>query len=160
MVVSVTGASGTIDWLGKTWNLPADSGLPQEVCPTQYYNEQWSGSTYFQGGNGWNLTASLGQAALRIKRVYGNFPSVVYQLNQINVRDINNGGINTYDRNFFATYPGPVTTHYTQNAFGLVNSVPPALPTFSEYQITDEFFGSYTIGGITYSWSKGTNWPA
>lgn len=37
---------------------------------------------------------------------------------------------------------------------------PEANATYNNFHITDGMFDSYTTGGITYAWSKGTNWPA
>jgi hypothetical protein len=34
-----------------------------------------------------------------------------------------------------------------------------ALATFNNYRITDAYFGSHIISGITYSWAKGERWP-
>ena len=37
MVLTVTGATGSITWSDEVWNLDTgDSGDPREVCPTKY----------------------------------------------------------------------------------------------------------------------------
>ena len=41
ILVTVSGSSGTITWLGETWNLPTDSGVQKTVCPTSYALAAW-----------------------------------------------------------------------------------------------------------------------
>jgi len=146
--LTITGTTGSITWCGQTWNLPTDSGVTKEVCPTSYLNVRRMPSIYHTGINSWkysyNGTFRLARAA--IEYYMGTL------MTHLNIID----GFFDSRVSSHVEYPYAQTgTTHTSRA-GLISNVP--FPTVQDYQITDEFFGSYTISNITYSWQRGTNW--
>jgi hypothetical protein len=41
-----------------------------------------------------------------------------------------------------------------------LNNVLEPQPTYNDYLLTDEYFGSHTTGGVTYTWIKGNGWDS
>jgi len=75
IVVSVTGGSGTIDWCGKTWNLPSDNGVQQRVCPDFYILDiNWNTSRGIYRETWVNLVTNYNKLSL-IRRVTVFSPS-------------------------------------------------------------------------------------
>jgi hypothetical protein len=163
MSLQVTGSSGTINWCGKTWNLPGDSGLVQEVCPTFYRK----GHVLYGPANPstgykreiWQYGGYTGELSLR--RAHGVQTSGFYV--SWRHRLFLKGG----NRDFFhwrgygsVRFPTPSPSYtdlYTD--MGIITPNSPARGTwYDTHYITDNYFGSHTTGGITYTWSKGTNW--
>lgn len=160
---TVTGASGTINWLGKVWNLPGDSGVTHEICPTGYdltgsteYFENWAfadGSVYtvtnlFRMLRQWNPYNNNNQINRIILRTSGMTPSSFLRDQQ-----------RRYTSYFFST-----NTYTTYKSDIGVFSTPADFPTTNDYRIITDttnnscFFGSYTNGsGITYEWEP-ANW--
>lgn len=164
MLVTVTGASGTINWCGQTWNLPADSGVTKTVCPTGYLQTK-----YYQGAppasypnwvafHSWfyGTSLQLSRAVKTSNRVGG------YK------RDAGNNGNNlrfkstrdlfVFGGPYATARPAPITyTNTYYSSLSIISGVNP--PQYTDYLITDDFFGSHTIGGVTYTWAKGNGWP-
>ena len=140
MGLTVTGSSGTINWCGETWNLPADSGVTKEVCPTNHTiqpgEERWNYNT-----TSLQLTMALGSLGDRAVINLGSYIDYIS-----NVRR----------RSTYATASTWTQSIYTPSTFRPLSALP--FPTVSNYRLTDDFFTSYTQGGITYSWQRGTNW--
>jgi len=151
MVVTVTGASGTVDWLGKTWNLPQDSGLQQEVCPTSYDIVQTGSVPTYSARNTWIKWVSNNDH-LQIGRRRGNSGfSSKYAF--IQIMDGFAGGSVNY-RDYFLDFSGSPTSVFN---LGLITPAD-AGQSISDYRITDNYFGSHTVNDITYTWERGTNW--
>lgn len=158
MQVTVTGASGTIDWLGETWNLPADSGIEKCVCPTFYNNfdypsfpsidnpniarETWRRETTIVPDQdrlsfmGYNYYA-LSQAFMHHKNEQGNNVQFLLNYGLDNVSVISyGGGVNL------------ATVTPTYKAMPLGAPMADGLLTGS----------LVTTGGITYAWARGEDW--
>lgn len=97
----------------------------------------------------------------------GYFPSVLGNKNKLSVK----GGkdVNWFFGGAFGSQTvRPVNITYTAwtgaggggwstyQQIGNIMSVPAAETT--DYRLTDAYFGSYTTGGVTYSWAKGQGW--
>jgi hypothetical protein len=163
MVLTVSGASGTINWCGETWNLPADSGDPRCVCPDSYtlttrtttglaseglWEEEWRKST-----------TSLSYYALKLRRWVQNYSVPPIQNVGNNQIDIFIGG---YNRSTYS-YNWQNMTGSTQTAGGgfagiMIGGVPEH-GNPGTVRLENRFFTSKVISGITYEWEKGINWP-
>jgi hypothetical protein len=163
MQLTVTGASGTVNWAGETWNLPADSGVVKCVCPDQYtlttrtttgltseglWEEEWKKYT----------PTSTSYYALKLRRWVQNYSVPPIQNVGNNQIDIFIGG---YNRSTYS-YNWQNMTGSTQTAGGgfagiMIGGVPEhGLP--STVRLENRFFTSKVISGITYTWAKGINW--
>jgi len=145
MAVSVVGASGTINWLGETWNLPVDSGVEKCVCPTTYMQQK--ASTGGVVGNShaiheW-IFNTVSYQTLNLHRYFGGSPLNGWS----NILRVVGGPNYDWEGQGGVVYSG----------LGLIIGQP--APTYSDYLITGAFFSSHTISGITYTWAKGTDWP-
>jgi len=148
IVVSVTGGSGTINWCGETWNLPGDSGVEKTVCPTFYAQYTYS-TTIFHTVNArhqWN------NAGLQLQRIYHkNYPAFSNSGSNVLVMQGLNDTVFWYGSNMTGNF-------VIANSLGLITISPPGA-TLGAYLITNDFFGSHVISGVTYSWSRGQGWP-
>ena len=160
MLVKVEGASGTINWCGQTWNLPADDGVVKSACPTQYFYEN---SNPFPGlytsVHEWSYNSDL--SLIRNYDVYYDASPGEWLISSISNQLVLISGTNSDAKHFTGagspTLPIPITGSYTTaTALNMILSVGPA--TYTDYTITDDFFGSHTIGSIKYSWAKGAGW--
>ena len=166
MALQVTGTSGTINWCGQTWNLPADSGVWKEVCPSTYVKKQSTYNSfnfdYWTALHSWRNQA--GGADLIMKRDYGILHSTgggpYYGAAGRNVIFLRAGGDADlyYFQGYYPTRPWtPNTTSAVSTALGILTVGDRA--TFNDYTLTTKFTaGSHTVSGITYTWAKGTNW--
>lgn len=151
MRVTVTGATpGSITWCGELWVLPGDSGVEKCVCPTTYLKNKNSitGSSPSKfGAHKWLYFS--GGIDLLVSRYYRNYSnetgSGTTSNNQARV-------LGTSDRKRWRTGVTSISTF----PIGLISGV--GTPTYSDYDITDDFFGEHTISGITYKWEKGNDW--
>jgi len=143
MEISVTngGATETINWCGETWNLPGDNGLAKCVCPAAY--ELKTDPSYKR--HRWTGAGGSAQALILNRYFLVPYPwkqaslRVIYSQDQV--------------RWLFNTSK---STGSSDLGMILGASIE---PTTNDYQITDEFFGSHTIGAVTYTWAKGADWP-
>ena len=154
MLITITGASGIINWCGETWNLPAESGMQKTVCPSSWVISQFSISPGDRAArNEWVFNLN-GTDSLFLRREYLTYTAItLYSIyNKIK-------GRNQLWRNakYFTPAGNPFQTNVTPAGFTIINAVAPA--TFNNFMITDEYFGSVTVSGITYTWSKGLGWP-
>lgn len=169
MLCTVTGASGTINWCGETWNLPADSGVQKSVCPTGYTKGQNStGFTSPPPANKlyathrWRYSGGISMTRLYQWR-YWTFMAYLSQRNWVN--NLKLFGTAT-DAIFFqggggskARPPTVASTNVAKSTIGLITTVgAPFFTAYGGYALTSNFFGSYTTGGITYSWQQGAGW--
>ena len=59
MAGTVTGASGTITWMGETWVLPGESGVTKCVCPDMYSHYTLTGGlNTYTSHETWRKTAT------------------------------------------------------------------------------------------------------
>jgi hypothetical protein len=155
MQVTVTGASGTITWCGLTWNLPGDSGLTQCLCPTTYRLQSQPTPSY----SGWHRWDGGGtpNTALQLYRRFYTYTSggSTYRNPSFNRNTLWVHG----DRDQVSWNTGLTrNTQYSDISKVLYPTV--GRPTENDYQITNDFFGTHTDGSsITFTWSKGNNWP-
>jgi len=186
MLVTVSGATGTINWCGETWVLPGESGVEKSVCPETYTLDKGFTAPQYEVFWGWhewvayeNDGAVVGDS-LRLARWY-----VVFRDTLLTSR-WERGGVpwyigafpNTVDGGLaelrgvkdskrfirFAFLGGPTTrppvspsSIYGAYPMGLLNGIGPAY--YTSYEIQNDWFGSHVIGGITYSWARGAGWP-
>jgi len=174
VLVIVTGASGTINWCGETWNLPADSGVEKSVCPTTYLKTKYyttSGPTaidgVWRGEHLWYHNAATG-IDLLLERRYQCFRmtygSPTYYKRSYGPERIKLGALGSDYLSHYFYPPAPGPRPIAANGVYVFSSVLGVLtsgvaePTYSGYDLLDEFFGSYETGGITYSWARGGGW--
>jgi len=161
MLITVTGASGSVTWCGETWNLPADSGDQRTVCPTSYSIFQGTGGSYTNGTrvarHRWTHNNDL-----RMQRLYSNqLPYGGFYLRQRHRLNGLFGGasLQADERYHYQTSGG--FTSMSDSVGNLTNglTIGSAMITYSDYQLGGNFFGSETVGGNTFSWVKGNGWP-
>lgn len=156
MNVTVTGASGTINWCGETWNLPGDSGDTKTVCPTYYVKQTTTGATTLKARHEWSYAGT--KVSLGMVRRYSRFfmTGVAYNTVAFYASDTGTTRQDKYLWYFIGgTWNGPYTS------LSQVTGVSPLLsgrPSFSSYDFGSNFFGSETVAGITYTWAKGQGW--
>ena len=158
MLVTVTGAAGSINWLGETWNLPGDSGLEKTVCPTTYFLIKGTAftGTYYYARHRWRFGTG-NELDLYIRYQVGLFGSNWYRLTNFNWLTVKNS---KDVRSFSGVAPSrPVPPTFTFTGYSNINNILGVGPPYYDtYTLTNEFFGSHTISGITYSWAKGAGW--
>lgn len=161
IILSVTGtATEIVYWCGKSWSLPAESGIRKEVCPTSW-TYSWYTSYYAYSASGsqrWKFTnAGFGSLSLRryaTQTYFGGYK----KLNQIyHVRRTNSDfSLVAIDKNF-AQYPGSGSQIFVM---GVLSAYSPPLPApFGYYHLVDEFFGSFNSSGKIFTWERGKDWP-
>ena len=170
MLCTVTGASGTINWVGETWVLPGDSGVEKSVCPTTHtigrgFRNAGVGSyPNYYANHGWRFGDSL-----VLERSYNvlNFGTwyraqTNYEANKNFIRVDPSAAVIDQQNNFNysgGALPIPPTFFSTpDNSLGVLGPSY-AAPYYANYVIPDGFFASYTTGGITYTWARGAGWP-
>ena len=156
MKFTVTGDSGTINWVGETWTLPADSGVTKlGITPDtytllntpSYKRERWAKGT----GPGY-------QFGLNFR--YNNSGSIQYGAFACRYKagSVNDGG-------FWAGPTGggfPTTTIQSNYGLGvfLLTTIP--APSASDYRLRTSMFGvarSYTNGdGVVFKWEQDQGW--
>ena len=170
MICSVSGSSGTVNWVGESWVLPEDSDQPKSVCPDKWFIGKSYSVTYghWVAENVWSFGGvGFPNGELYLQRRYrASFYNGYYYLVNIfgsTVRNVLEAYAAYSEFQFYGKQPArPVTPTFT-NTFqagtpflNKINGV--AAPTYSNYALTDEFFGTYTKAGITYKWEKGLDW--
>lgn len=187
MLLTVTGASGTINWCGQTWNLPADSGVEKSVCPTSYSKGRftvvyptipipgykfWDAYHFWEYGIGGNSElwlrlsygAVTGGSSFRLPQ-QGAYPFSYLGGNYKNIR-LKPAATLWQDMYRFYNYAHtggrPVTPvafgTYPNHLFTIGALNQTMVDTYSSYSLRADFFGSYTNAGITYAWAKGAGW--
>lgn len=177
-LLTVSGSSGTINWCGETWNLPADSGQTRTVCPTLYTQYQYTATGLTPNGyraeNVWAHFVA-GANRLTLRREYGIIPTVnntgwyrgrgstYNNLAQINLNAYTNGGEDKiyWSGNFSIGDPtrpvAPTNTNLSYSYLGILTVGEP-IPYWNDYGITDSQFSTFTKAGITYTWARGNGW--
>ena len=145
MEVTVTGASGTINWVGETWNLPDDSGLTKCVCPTTYIKQRSP-----TGG-------AIGNSHATHEWVFYTAYYEILILHRYFGGSLNFGWENILRVKGGPNYDWEDGSGVNYSGLGIIIGGPAA--AYSDYLITDAFFSSTTISGITYTWAKGNDWP-
>jgi hypothetical protein len=166
--LTVTGPSGTINWCGETWNLPGDSGVEKSVCPTKYtrVNNMGPSSSRWNATHSWNFNTINGldlriMYTLRTNAVPPIFRRISFQIGGgANIKSVFLKGLSVLAGGFWkgsgSARPIPVSLVSTPTWTTLFSTMD---QTFSSYDIGDDMFGSYTVGGITYSHARGFDWP-
>lgn len=142
-----------VQWLGHTWNLPADSGVTKTICPTSYdlgaLNHTWGAETAIDK---FTLKRSLtAESSFATNRISATF----------HYSDSYGDPAYTYNRPSYDYWVSPAPANYYTHSHQLDSLIAGiSRPTPNDYQLTNAFFGSYTQLGITRTWQKGADWPA
>lgn len=171
MVLTVTGAAGTINWGGETWVLPGDSGVQKTVCPTTYTKTKstitnTSFGDYIQTaqhrwyGPGGDLKMFRSFAYSKISYPVGapTFTSCLGHV-AVNILNLSPPGNSEVDGKLWNGNCNSFTSSLTSRSdLNLILGVGAPIP--ANYSLTGAFFGSHVVAGITYAWAKGNGWPA
>jgi len=161
--ITVTGASGTIDWSGYTWNLPADSGVSHDITEppvggalTLYRGKNANSFSDYGSSRIVVRTASrtILHANIVLRRSFVKFSFGKYYANRIKFDSILGPGLDVGERRDWNSYP-PFTTSTAATGssdLDMILTVPK--PTEDDYLMDDRWYGSYTNGGVTYTWEK------
>ena len=180
MLLTVTGASGTINWCGQTWNLPADSGVEKSVCPTFYslgrgtqfqftftntYKEyfaehQWHHNNSLRLEQNYRIYAWSATWALWNRDGFGPGNKGYIRLqppagNRLDLLGVQGNTVPMPRPAYGYILPLSATGQLDMGILSL------GMPTwtYNNYGLTNQWFGSHTIGGVTYAWAKGAGWP-
>lgn len=160
MYVSVSGHSSPVTWCGETWQVGESD--TREVCPSTYNKikkylpadnatarHKWQASGLYLLRN-YFADYSTGYGGLWWGTWLGNTNKLVLKAT---VSDEINFSMYTY-----GTWPiaGTLSKYIQISSLGMITGLDRA--KYTDYNITDAFFGSHTIGGVTYTWSKGKGW--
>jgi len=152
MLVTVTGATGAINWCGELWNLPGDSGVQKSVCPnidgkSKHYPT--TGAYSYVANNRWTKTG-LSMQRKYYTHGYYSFGDAGNALTVAGDKDWR------YTTHVFPPFGSWSTDVIVFSTIGKITGL--AMPTFGDYAFQDAFFGNHTIAGITYTWAKGAGW--
>ena len=153
MLLTVSGASSTINWCGRTWSLPTESGVTKTASPTTYNKGQYVTPNTVAQHRWLHSPSGLGLA-----RFYNRFGGSSFTaVNTVKVDA--NGTVSAVDwfSWFGFTFSPTPSIVYSRQDIGVL-SAGDQWPTYSSYLIGNNFFGSYATGGITYAWAKGSGW--
>jgi hypothetical protein len=172
MLCTVTGATGTINWLGETWTLPGDSGTQKSVCPHTWYcaKSNWGDNECVWKYRNPILTSPSGDLHLRhyyeegacASCTTGGYVTYLDSMQQL-IQIRTSGQAIAFDNASAYGEPtggGPPVWSYNYNTsqMGILAADRWAL-TRNNYNLSNfSYFGSHTIGGITYAWAKGAGW--
>jgi hypothetical protein len=143
--VTVTGSSGAIGWCGEVWNLPGDSGVQKEVCPTTYTLT--------------NTGTNRGETWIYNRGTYPYFNSLRLRRNMNPSRFV---GVNYAYNLYMLIYLG--TSNNAYYFWSPTNQNPPSAtadsnPTAGDYRLNSKYFGSaISWNGVTFSWAQGQGW--
>jgi len=165
MLVSVVGASGTINWCNETWNLPADSGTEYCVCPTDYiFTQGVAGGNSYYAQHRWRYNFDL-----RMERRYNATVSgtqwFAYWYTNFNNLTLFGTVTPTGQRDSIQFYKNgagrPNTAGWSLSSiyYSTLGKVTGLGVSYSDFSLIGAFFGSHTVGGITYTWKKANDWP-
>ena len=154
MLITITGAAGAINWCGKVWNLPGDSGIQYEVCPSSYlkgyYRSTVGTEIHINARQVWKKAGPWD--VLSLTRTYDYTKYTV----PATTRFLGNNRLAVKDSTDWRAFTGGGTFTFATE----LNKITAVIgPTMANYLVTNEFFGSTVIGGITYAWEKGEDWP-
>lgn len=186
--ITVTGdVTRYIKWCNREYNLPADSGKQYEVCPTYYWRsagDVWSGTTANKDNTAgiWLRTANdiFGVGAEVYNATTVNIANLrftaVEHLGFFRLRDPGNAFwfesmvAQAYDSDLYDT-AFPSQTYFGKNDFysnslgwgaNSLGLLVPSEPTIGAggYWVKNYMLeGTMIQNGVTYSWTKGNNWP-
>lgn len=143
MLLTVTGAAGTITWCGETWVLPGDSGVEKSVCPTTYGKQRGTNTTIqyysyisgtWQATHWWNHLGSLSMKRQAVTFKYNTSPSLGGSVLGYRRPGFGYGPLGNYNR--LQVKDGGVFTAIDYNwFFGAVTpvSVRPVATTYNAY---------------------------
>jgi hypothetical protein len=171
VILAVTGASGSINWCGQTWNLPGDSGVDKIICPTDYVrqqNLQGTPTSVWQATHTWRYDTVNG---LEIRLDYMCFdtggtpgfdrPSFRFSPAGANVKSVLLKNLNDFAGGLFSGSGSsrPVLPVFLVSSPDIAGVITAMGQTFNDYDISDDMFSTYILSGITYSWRRGGGWP-
>jgi len=183
MLLRVTGdVTKTVNWAGETWELPDDSGLEKCVCPTRYRYYTWDyvgvGVPGWEFLHAWQAQGNRSDYQLLFQRNIWHESSFINADTWIYTGvNVNGGWARFYTPGTWTVYAGtPMADvrQYGTSTFKLTglwwtgrrNTKINILggfgqATYFDYLIRDEMLEyEYTFDGITYSWTKGSDWPS
>jgi len=175
ILVTVSGlVTQTINWVGETWELPGDSGVEKRICPSRYQKIQvfapypTFGTNQFWGIERWNGEFDMSRQYLAA--VFFLLNGSFYARGNINYGRFNGDRLL---RQQLVAPPHYVVGSSLQrpsvagwySVFSLGGNIflNPGMAskgtlTFNSYRIPDYFFGSKTVGSVTYTWARGNGW--
>jgi len=145
LTVNNLGATETINYGGKVWNLPGDNGLTQCVCPNNYVKQKY-------GVTPPNTSAVHkweGDGSFFFERFFTG---------------IGNTDRGVLKMSFDATFAYSIVTGFGFTSIffpdsNIVNEGDPASADSVINNMPDAYFFSYTdAGNVTYKWDKGQDW--
>jgi hypothetical protein len=175
MLLTVSGNTSNITWCGETWT-PAESGVTKFVCPNFYRKIKrkltgtvngsnttaYSAEQYWVNINGDGLTLKRQYYIFRDYRFGSDWNWLIGTLIENKVRLPGYRDSVAYGfPNGITQRPIPKTQFYNIYPYfsvGVLSLGNPGTPTFDDAYLTDDFFGSFSNAGITYTWAKGDGW--
>ncbi|MHA2033501.1 MAG: hypothetical protein ACW99Q_29375, partial [Candidatus Kariarchaeaceae archaeon] len=152
IILSVTGHTSTIDWFNLSWTT-GEQGTQKRICPDTYVQNQ---NTFLGSGQNRWVVAS-GGSNLTLVREIVTFPGSSW-VNKLRIVRANAPTVSSQDyRGNFEFGPNYTGANEIKD-LGFISLV--AKATISDYIIQDEYFGSIDVGGVTFKWERGDNWPA
>jgi hypothetical protein len=157
-------AGGNINWAGLVWT-PAEvqAGATKTACPTSYTKTTFPQTPSGSGAvHRWAWSTGGGPDLMVGRSVsVSAFGSLIQRNNTARLF----GFGSPYSINYYIdTGFGPPITG-TSGGFSATSPFAPpsvkgvAFPSVGAYLVTDAFFGSHTISGVTYTWERGRGWP-
>lgn len=144
-------AGGNITWCGETWT-PAQIQTGTDtrtICPTFWQNDRAGSAT----GN-YNFTNIWRYASSLMLTHDGQFTPTFFASIRRKFLVFSDGSVKRDRIQGIAN--GAFPTNITSSDLGLLNTT--NAPSFSNNEITDDYFGSYISGGVTYTWARGNGW--
>lgn len=177
VTITVSGAGNElVTWGGETWQLPGDSGVDYQICPTNYIENlaQAGGDST----HSWNYQYSVWMDNYKEAQF---FPTSVQTGTQLRRRlqmnplvDASSNGFNSY-LDYFHYLTGAsasVGNYFGSNGSSyLSTAIPKASPMYATptdigtvnvtRRMTDDYFPTWTHNGITYKVERTnpTEWP-
>jgi hypothetical protein len=170
------GTNTTINWCGETWT-PSEDGDTKLVCPTNYKKIKRKQTGTFDGNNTTAYWAkqswvNINDGGLNLKRQYyilrdyglgsdWNWLIGTWIENKVSLTGYRDYAVYVFP-NGITQRPIPKTQFYSINppyfSVGVLSLGNPGTPSFDDAYLTDDFFGSFSNAGITYTWIKGNGW--
>ncbi len=141
----------SISWLGETWTpTQIQNGEVRCVCASvSNYDHVTTGQYPYHR---WSINISAQNRLRMLRRVN---TTNGYGINQL---ALGAPGYSTFSNSDFATWGAGTFTSFKLN---FINAVPQPVagPPNANFELSAAFFGSKTLGAVTYSWEQGINWP-
>jgi len=180
MLITVTGGTGTITWCGESWT-EGQRGETRTICPTHYLKGKTTDLTnteYYwkQALHRWyhRPGAVLSLILRRSYNVYQERPPSTTFTGTFGHGAISGGSSHMFENavtfedlirrrdrtRFYGSKPTlpaafNTDTSYKDSQIGIMTV---GQPYYTDYDISDDMFGSYLTGGVTYTWARGNGW--